>query len=191
MNTYEILLVDDDPLILKALKPALEQDGYRVTTADNGESAVEMMESRHFDILMTDLVMDAIDGIGVLKKAKTSNPEMMSIILTGFGDIQSAIEALRLGADDYLMKPSEIDEILFRVSSCVEKLELKRRIKAYEGILPICCVCKKIRDDSGREPGTGEWMMIEKFIWKKAKLSVSSTYCPDCFEELQREIEKI
>ena len=191
MNTYEILLVDDDPLILKALKPALEQDGYRVTTADNGESAVEMMESRHFDILMTDLVMDTIDGIGVLKKAKTSNPEMMSIILTGFGDIQSAIEALRLGADDYLMKPSEIDEILFRVSSCVEKLELKRRIKAYEGILPICCVCKKIRDDSGREPGTGEWMMIEKFIWKKAKLSVSSTYCPDCFEELQREIEKI
>ena len=191
MNAYEILLVDDDPLILKALKPALEQDGYRVTTADNGESAVEMMESRHFDILMTDLVMDTIDGIGVLKKAKTSNPEMMSIILTGFGDIQSAIEALRLGADDYLMKPSEVDEILFRVSSCVEKLELKRRIKAYEGILPICCVCKKIRDDSGREPGTGEWMMIEKFIWKKAKLSVSSTYCPDCFEELQREIEKI
>ena len=191
MNTYEILLVDDDPLILKALKPALEQDGYRVTTADNGESAVEMLESRHFDILMTDLLMDAIDGIGVLKKAKTSNPEMMSIILTGFGDIQSAIEALRLGADDYLMKPAEVDEILFRVSSCVEKLELKRRIKAYEGILPICCVCKKIRDDSGREPGTGEWMMIEKFIWKKAKLSVSSTYCPDCFEELQREIEKI
>lgn len=191
MTAYEILLVDDDPLILKALKPALEKEGYRVTTADNGESAVEMLESRHFDILMTDLVMDAIDGIGVLKQGKASHPEIMSIILTGFGDIHSAIEALRLGADDYLLKPSEADEILFRVSSCVEKLELKRKLKAYEGILPVCCVCKKIRDDSGREPGTGEWMMVEKFIWKKAKLAVSSTYCPGCFEDLQREIEKI
>ncbi len=191
MTTYEILLVDDDPLILRALKPALEKEGYRVTTADNGEAAVEMLESRHFDILMTDLVMDAIDGIGVLKQGKTSHPEMMSIILTGFGDIHSAIEALRLGADDYLLKPSEVEEILFRVASCAEKLELKRRLKAYEGILPICCVCKKIRDDSGREPGTGEWMGVEKFIWKKAKLAVSSTYCPECFEELKREIEKI
>ena len=115
----------------------------------------------------------------------------MSIILTGFGDIQSAIDALRLGADDYLLKPSEVDEILFRVSSCVEKLELKKRLKAYEDILPICCVCKKIRDDSGREPGTGEWMMIEKYMWKKAKLAVSSTYCPVCYEELRREIENI
>ena len=191
MPAYEILLVDDDPLILRALKPALDQEGYRVTTADNGESAVEMLESRHFDILMTDLVMDAIDGIGVLKQGKASHPEIMSIVLTGFGDIHSAIEALRLGADDYLLKPSEVDEILFRVSSCVEKLELKRRLKAYEDIIPICCVCKKIRDDSGREPGTGEWMMVEKFIWKKAKLAVSSTYCPECFEEVQREIEKI
>ena len=191
MTAYDILLVDDDPLILRALKPALEQEGYRVTTADNGESAVEMLESRHFDILMTDLVMDTVNGIEVVKKGKKSHPEMMSIILTGFGDINTAIEALRLGADDYLLKPSEVDEILFRVSSCVEKLELKRRLKAYEGILPICCVCKKIRDDSGREPGTGEWMMVEKFMWKKAKLSVSSTYCPECFEELQREIEKI
>ena len=191
MTAYEILLVDDDPLILKALKPALDREGYRVTTADDGESAVEMLESRHFDILMTDLVMDAMGGIEVLRQAKAFHPEMMSIILTGFGDIHSAIEALRLGADDYLLKPSEIDEILFRVSSCVEKLELKRRLKAYEGILPICCVCKKIRDDSGREHGTGEWMMVEKFIWKKAKLSVSSTYCPECFEELQREIERI
>ena len=191
MTTYDILLVDDDPLILRALKPALEQEGYRVTTADNGESAVELLESRHFDILMTDLVMDDIDGIGVLKQGKASHPEMMSIILTGFGDVHSAIDALRLGADDYLLKPSEVDEILFRVSSCVEKLELKRKLKAYEGILPICCVCKKIRDDSGLEPGTGEWMMVEKFIWKKAKLAVSSTYCPECFEEVQREIEKI
>ncbi len=191
MNAYEILLVDDDPLILKTLGVALKGGGYRVTTAISGETAVELLESRHFDILLTDLVMDAIDGIGVLKKGKTVNPEMMAIILTGFGDIHSAIDALRMNADDYLLKPCDFDEILFRVSTCVEKLELKRRLKAYEGILPICCVCKKIRDDSGREHGTGEWMSTEKFIWKKAKLSVSSTYCPECFEEFQREIDKI
>ena len=70
MTAYEILLVDDDPLILKAIKPALQQEGYQVTTAENGESAIELLESKHFDILMTDLVMDAIDGIGVLKQGK-------------------------------------------------------------------------------------------------------------------------
>jgi len=188
MRKYSILLVDDDPLITRGTGNDLEEKGYEVTTADCGEKAIELMEESPFDLVITDLVMEPINGIGVLKKSKEINPETMVIILTGFGDMSSAIDALRLDADDYMLKPCESEEMYFRVSCCLEKLELKRKIKIYEDILPVCCVCKQIRDDNGREHGTGEWMPVEKYIYEKAKLAVTSTYCPEC---AKKEIESI
>ena len=73
---------------------------------------------------------------------------------------------------------------------CLKKLELQRKIKLYEEILPVSCVCKKIRDDTGKKPGTGEWVSVEKFIWKKARLEISSTYCPACAQKLQEKIDR-
>ena len=148
MKAYKILLVDDDFLILQAISSALEREGYHVTTAANGKNAIELIEENNFDLILTDLVMDPVDGLGVLKKAKEKNPESIVIILTGFGDLISSIEALRLDADDYLLKPCEPEELSFKISSCLEKLELKRKVKAYETIVPVCCVCKSIRDDT-------------------------------------------
>ncbi len=188
MKTYKILLVDDDPLILQSISSALEQEGYHVATAVSGEKAVELIDKNHFDLVLTDLVMDNIDGMGVLKKAKEKNPDGIVIILTGYGDLISAIEALRLDADDYLLKPCETEELTFRISSCLEKLELKRKIKAYEKIVPVCCKCKSIRDDDGKEIGTGEWMPVEQFILTKSKIAVSPTYCPDC---IRKELDSI
>ena len=191
MRDYEILLVDDDDLILNTIGPALEIDGYCVTTAESGETAISLINDRYFDLIITDLVMDSVDGIGVLKHAGRVNPDTMTIVLTGFGDITSAIEALRSDADDYLLKPCEPEEISFRVSRCLEKLELKRKITLYEGILPVCCVCKKIRDDSGKAPGTGEWMSVENFMFTKAGVSPSSSYCPACAQEAIDELDQI
>ncbi len=188
MRDYMIMLVDDDPLILKGVGKHLETEGYGVTTAESGEKAIDLLDSKVFDLVITDLVMEEIDGIQVLKKAKEVNPDIMVIILTGFGDMTSAVDSLRLQADDYLHKPCEAEEMSFRVSKCFERLELKRKIKAYENILPVCCVCKKIRDDSGKEPGTGEWLTVESYLWRKAGIAPSSSYCPVC---LQKETEKM
>lgn len=190
MREYEILFVDDDALILDTLGPAIESAGYRVSTASSGTEAILKLTQRHFDLVLTDLVMDSIDGIGVVKKAKAINPDTMAIILTGFGDLTSAIDALRLGADDFLLKPCENEEILFRISACLEKLEFKRKIKAYEDMLPVCCVCKKIRDDSGREPGTGEFLSVEEYIVTKVGINVTSTYCPECGKKALDELHK-
>jgi len=74
----------------------------------------------------------------------------------------------------------------FRISRCLEKLELKRKIKIYEDILPICRMCKKIRVDSGREHGTGQWISVEKYIHDKAKLNIKSCYCSACAEEFNQ-----
>jgi DNA-binding response OmpR family regulator len=180
MNDYHLLLVDDDPFILEGIGEDLVGNGYQVTRASSGEAAVELLESIRFDLVITDLVMDATDGIQVLKKTKEINSDIQVIILTGFGDMESAIEALRSKADDFLLKPCESQEMLFRVKNCLEKQDLTRRLNLYQKILPMCCVCKKIRDDSGRQPGTGEWIGIEQFIHEQAKLDITSSYCPDC-----------
>ena len=188
MKKYNILLVDDDLLILQAISSSIEQEGYNVTTANSGEKAIELINENHFDLILTDLVMEPVNGMSVLKKAKEKNPESIVIILTGYGDLISAIEALRLDSDDYLLKPCEPEELSFRISSCLEKLELKRKVKAYETIVPVCCVCKSIRNDAGKEIGSGEWMPVEEYILTKSKIAVSPTYCPEC---IRKELENL
>ncbi len=188
MDKYKILLVDDDPFILQSIAYALEQEEYHVTTAANGKKAIELLKENDFDLVLTDLVMDPIDGIGVLKSAKEKNPDSMVIILTGFGDLISAIDALRLDADDYLLKPCEPEELSFRISSCLEKLELMRKVRAYETLLPLCCVCKSIRDDTGKDVGAGEWIPVEEYLLTKSKIAISPTYCPEC---VNKELESL
>lgn len=187
MRKYKLLLVDDDPFILEGIGEDLERNGYHVTRASNGETAVELLESNRFDLVITDLIMDSTDGIQVLKKTKELNSDVQVIILTGFGDIDAAIQALRSQADDFLLKPCESQEMLFRVKNCIEKQELTRKINLYHKILPICCVCKKVRDDSGRKPGTGEWISIEQFIHEQSDLDITSSYCPDCAQKTMDE----
>ena len=132
MKEYKILLVDDDPLILKGVGKYLEKKGYQVTTTDNGEKAIKLLEDSTFDLVITDLVMEHINGIQVLKESKRLNPDVMNIILTGHGDMESTIDALRLDADDYLLKPCGDKELDYRIASCLEKLELKLKVKRAE-----------------------------------------------------------
>ena len=187
MKNYKLLLVDDDPFILEGIGEDLESNGYQVTRASDGESAIDLLETTQFDLVITDLVMDSTNGIQVLKKTKELNSDAQVIILTGFGDIDSAIEALRSHADDFLLKPCESQEMLFRVKNCLEKQELTRKINLYQKILPMCCVCKKIRDDAGRQPGSGEWISIEHFIHEQSDLDITSSYCPECAQKTMDE----
>ena len=183
MPQYKILLVDDDPFVLQSIKHTLlHDDGYDVTTAASGEEAVALIGKNIYDLVLTDLVMESVDGMDVLKKAKESSPETIVIILTGFGNLMSAIEALRLQADDFLLKPCEPEELSFRISGCLEKLELQRKLKAYETILPVCCMCKSIRDDTGKEVGTGQWLTVEEYMLKKTNIVISPTFCPQCIK---------
>ena len=135
MKKYSILLVDDDPLIISVIGNSLEGKGCQVTTADSGEKALDILNKTFFDLVITDLVMEQIDGIRVLEKTKELNPETTVIILTGYGEKLSIIDAFRLGVDDYLIKPLKLEELYFRVESCFEKLENKKKIKRAEEAL--------------------------------------------------------
>ena len=190
IKPYNVLLVDDDPFILEGIGEELENRGYRVTRANSGEMAITLLQNAPFDLVITDLVMERTDGIQVLKRSKEIDATVMVIILTGFGDMLSAIEALQSQADDYLLKPCESAEVFFRVERCLERLELTRRISFYQKILPMCCVCKKIRDDTGKEPGRGPWVPVEQFIHERAKLDNTASYCPQCAQQTLREFVK-
>jgi DNA-binding response OmpR family regulator len=190
MRGYEILLVDDDPFILKTIGATLKNNKYQVTTAQTGEQALERIGQKDFDLVITDLVMGTVDGITVLKAAKQRNSETMVIILTGYGAMDSAIDALRLSADDYLLKPCEPEEITLKVGKSLDRLAMRRKIKVYEDLLAVCCICKKIRDDTGKEKGSGVWMTLEDYLYHRAGLKPTSTYCPDCAEKAKEEFDR-
>lgn len=190
MKKKAILVVDDEEIIRETLSSDLEEAGYVTETVESGEHAIAALKKSHYDLVITDLLMEGIDGIQVLKNAKKIDPEIAVIILTGFGDMTSAIDALRLGADDYLLKPYNYEEIQFRISRSLEKQALQIKIKAYEDILPICSVCRKIRDDTGKEHGTGEWKSVEKYLDQKAGIKVSHSYCTECAKKAMEEIDQ-
>ena len=111
MKEYEILLVDDDSNILTVIASALEHRGYQVTTASSGEAAIDALGMKDFDLVITDLNMPETDGIAVVKKARELNRDYGVMILTGSGDATLVTEALRVGADNYILKPCKLAEL--------------------------------------------------------------------------------
>lgn len=188
MKEHSILLVDDEESIRVTVANDLTKAGYDVTAAESGEQAVEELKEDHFDLVITDLIMDGMDGIGVLREARKLHPDILVMILTGYGSLSSAVDALRAGAFDYMLKPCDKDELLIRTSRCVEHLKLNRKIKIYEKILVVCCVCKKIRDDDGREPGTGVWKQPDVYLEQKTGIQASHTYCDECADDFLKEL---
>lgn len=190
MNKKTVLLVDDEAIIRKTLAGKLSDEGFTVLTADGGASALAFLATTTINLVITDLMMEGMNGIQILEAVKAHNPDIAVIILTGYGELNSAIDALRLGADDYLLKPCDLNELLFRMHKCLEKQSLKQMVQIYEDILPICMDCKKIRDDSGTEPGQGTWMPVDQYLTKKAGKSMSHGYCPECGKNFLAAIEQ-
>ena len=188
MKEYSILVVDDEEIILRTLELDLKEAGYVVKATGSGEDAKKILNDNGYDLVITDLMMAGVDGIQILKEAKKKNPETKVIILTGYGSLTSAVDALRLGASDYVLKPYNKDEILMRISSCLEKLEFQRKIKLYENILPMCKLCKKIRDDTGTDQGKGVWVDADTYLKKITKVDISHGYCDECSKTKKQDI---
>ena len=187
MITSSILLIDDEPVIVASLARDLECKEYAVGKAGSGKEALQLLSEVAYDLVITDLVMPEMNGLEVLRSVKAASPDTGVFILTGYGDMNSAIDALRLGADDYLIKPCNPDELLLRIDRYMEKRAALRTINLYENILPICSFCKKIRDDANVLPGTGQWVPVEEYIAKKSGVMVSHGCCPACYEKYQQE----
>ena len=142
MISGKILVVDDEPDICKLVKEILEDEGYDVLLAENGEQARDLRNTADPDLILLDIWMPDIDGISLLKEWRNSNLTMTPVIMmSGHGNVETAVEATRLGAYDYLEKPIKLDHLLHCVSNALETSELRaearRRTREQESTFAV------------------------------------------------------
>ncbi len=126
MNTPEIrqaLIVDDEKTLAWAMRECFEEQGMSVTTATAGNEAMKRLDEKRFDLVITDLKMPDLSGIDVARRARELNPDAAVLILTAYGSFESAVEALRLGVDDYLAKPFKLDTLTRAVQAALTRRE--------------------------------------------------------------------
>jgi DNA-binding NtrC family response regulator len=125
MEEYPILFVDDDQQILEIVSTYLSRFGYKVDTVNNGMVAIDRIQEKDYAVVFTDLIMPEISGLDLLKAVKKSNPSTEIIIVTGYGTIESAIEALKLGGYDYLQKPINFERLKILIERIIERKKLQ------------------------------------------------------------------
>lgn len=137
--TYKVLVVDDEKAIRDSLKIILEDEGYFADTAGDGEEALQKIKEQNFDIVISDIKMPKLDGMQLLDQVSKLSPDTFFIIMTAFASVNTAIDALRKGAFDYLIKPVEFDDLLIRIKRLIsykklssENKFLRQRISSEE-----------------------------------------------------------
>jgi two-component system, NtrC family, response regulator GlrR len=135
MSAPKILVVDDDKNLLELLKMRLESENYEAVAVWREEDAVKEMKNQIFDLSIIDLQLNTMDGVSLMEKLHLVNPEMPVIILTAYGSIESAVDAMKKGACNYLTKPFDPRELLFQIESALEKQRLSGEIKRLKGLL--------------------------------------------------------
>ncbi|MBN2412776.1 sigma-54-dependent Fis family transcriptional regulator [candidate division KSB1 bacterium] len=125
MSNGRILIVDDERKMCVVLKAAFEHIGLAVTTADSGEAAIAALSLDKFDVIISDIKMPGMSGLDLLDKVKSGRPETEVLLMTAYADAQTAVNAMKKGAYDYIIKPFEIDELRHKVSHILEKHDLK------------------------------------------------------------------
>ncbi|MDH5763299.1 MAG: response regulator transcription factor [Nitrospinota bacterium] len=121
MTGNSILLIDDEEVLLETVSDDLTEGGYRVTTAASGEEGLKSFKTFQQDLVIIDLKMEGKNGLEVSREIKKMNPETPIMILTGYGSMQTAIEALRLNLEDYVLKPVNRDDLLEKIQTCLNK----------------------------------------------------------------------
>jgi len=134
MENGKILVVEDQDAMRESLVIAFRDEGYQVEDAASGEEAIQKLDSHNvYDLVVTDLKMKKVDGLEVLKEVKTANPSTEVVLITAYGTISTAVQAIRDGAYDYVTKPFRHQEILRVAKKALEKKSLKDRVRYLEG----------------------------------------------------------
>ncbi len=123
-----ILVVDDDRAFRLATQTLLTDDGYTVVPAANGADALARLQAESFDLMLSDMVMGSMSGLALLRQVKAQSPDLPVIMVTGFGSIATAVEAMRQGATDYLTKPTNNDELLIKIRRVLDAQQKEREL---------------------------------------------------------------
>ena len=125
MENIQVMLVDDEVEFLNTLTKRLRKRGVDIKGVESGEKALEALKEGHYDVIILDVRMPGMDGIEVLRKIKDGYPLTEVIMLTGHANVEVAVQGMELGAFDYLMKPMDIDELLYKVEDAFKKKQIQ------------------------------------------------------------------
>ena len=142
-----ILVVDDEPIVLQSLAAWLRQEGYDVETARGAKEALEFSAERRYDIALVDIKMPDIDGLELQSQLAAADPDLTIIIMTAYASVDTAVEALKSGATDYLTKPLDIEELKILVAKALRYRQLEQEnihLKTPDGC-------------TGKDMGLGDW----------------------------------
>ncbi len=190
-----ILVVDDEVVICEILSDFLTESGFDVKTAHNGDEALEILKKKQFHMMITDLKMPKMDGLELLDEARKVHKDMVMIVMTGYGTVESAIDAMKKGAYDYILKPFRIEEVLHIVKRGIEQYELKKQnihlkeaLKIYEVSekmtpdKPIKEIIKNILDVLTKEP---EFEAISLFLKDRQGIKYSKVISKSTYEDIE------
>ena len=204
---FKILIAEDEEITLKHLISTLKGEGYEVVGEKDGRAAYDRMNSDHFDLLITDMKMPVMGGIELMEKVKEMHPDIEVMIITGFGSVGDAVDAMKRGAYDYITKPFDLDELVIKVKKISEKKKLKKEntaLKAFfgmnkkvsiiaksESMKEILSLIEGIKDSEcnillSGETGVGKSLLakIVHFTSKRQDMPFLSINCATLTEEL-------
>jgi phosphoserine phosphatase RsbU/P len=199
----KVLIAEDDSVTRKMVESILFNWGYDVVLACDGDEAWQALQHENApNLAILDWIMPGMDGIELCRKIRETKSfhSLYIILLTVKGQKKDIVEGLRAGADDYITKPFDRDELRARVQAGIRILELQAsltsrvielenanaNIKQLQVLLPICCYCKKIRDDHNY------WEQVEEYIGQHLEVKFSHGICPECYEKVVKpELENI
>jgi len=173
-----ILIADDDRVARLLLKTTLESFGHEVIEAGDGAEAWSRYKEEAVRLLVSDWMMPGLNGLELCRAVRNHGrtPYTYIIMLTVLGGKGSYLQAMDAGADDFIRKPLDSDELAARVRVAERILGLHTEVRQLEALLPICSYCKKIRDERN------SWHAIETYVQQRTDTSFSHGICPECYE---------
>lgn len=174
-----VLIAEDEPVTQLQLAAALKGMGHEVTVATDGAEAWADLQVGHFAIVISDWQMPGVDGPELCRRLRGRGGERYTyfVLVTATGGKQRYLEGMEAGADDFITKPVDMEELRARLKVAERILGLRRHVQQLEGLLPICAYCKRIRD------ATEQWESIERYVEARSEAQFSHGYCPECYEK--------
>ena len=172
-----VLIIDDDPVARAQLAALAKAAGYAVSVAEHGREAWEILQFARVPMVISDWYMPEMDGVELCRRirARRDAPYVYFILITSRGGKQQYLAGMEAGADDFIAKPVDPDELRARLTVAERILGLRRELQQLAGLLPICAYCKRIRDD------TQHWSSLEGYIEKRSEAQFSHGICPECY----------
>jgi DNA-binding response OmpR family regulator len=183
----KILITDDDATSRLVLEATLKKLGHEVVVTESGGQAWEALRQEYFPVLISDWLMPLLDGLMLCRMIRDTMQSNYTyiILLTVMQGKANYLEAMEAGADDFITKPFDEEELAARLQAAERILGLRRHVKQLEGLLSICGYCKRIQEQ-------GNWYQLEYYISQHSGAKFSTTYCPDCYDKfIQPELEQL